>query len=154
MVRDDILGGLNSALARGQSLKQAMMSFYNAGYTKAEIEEAAQVLKSGMNFQQPQIQIQQTQVQQSSQLQTQPQQSVQKVSAYGTLNTQQTQVQKPQIQIQQPYQINQNISSYGQAEKPKGKTAIFILVFLLLLLFGALVTVFFFKDEILSFFSS
>jgi len=45
MVREDILGGLRNALARGQSLKQAMMSFYNAGYIKQEIEEAAKALQ-------------------------------------------------------------------------------------------------------------
>ena len=44
MVREDILGGLRNALARGQPLKQAMMSFYNAGYLKEEIEEAARAL--------------------------------------------------------------------------------------------------------------
>jgi len=46
MVQEDILGGLSSALARGQSLRQSMMSFYNAGYKKEDIEEAARVLKS------------------------------------------------------------------------------------------------------------
>ena len=45
MVNQDILGGLKSALERGESLKQAMMTFYNAGYRKEEIEEAARALK-------------------------------------------------------------------------------------------------------------
>jgi len=36
-----ILGGLESALARGQPLQKAMASFYNAGYKKEDIEEAA-----------------------------------------------------------------------------------------------------------------
>jgi hypothetical protein len=38
---DALLGGLESALARGQPLKQAMISFYNAGYKKEDIENAA-----------------------------------------------------------------------------------------------------------------
>jgi hypothetical protein len=38
---DALLGGLESALARGQPLQKAMASFYNAGYEKVEIEEAA-----------------------------------------------------------------------------------------------------------------
>lgn len=38
---DDILGGLKAAIERGEPLKDAMMSFYNAGYAKEDIEEAA-----------------------------------------------------------------------------------------------------------------
>ena len=38
---DDILGGIKAAIKRGQTLKEAMMTFYNAGYAKNEIEEAA-----------------------------------------------------------------------------------------------------------------
>lgn len=45
MVREDIIGGLKSALTRGFSLKDAMISFYNAGYTKEDIEEAARKLQ-------------------------------------------------------------------------------------------------------------
>jgi len=45
MVREDILGGLKSALLRGYTLKDAMISFYNAGYVKEDIEEAARKLQ-------------------------------------------------------------------------------------------------------------
>jgi hypothetical protein len=45
MVRGDIIGGLKIALQRGESLQTAMQSFYNAGYSKEDIEEAARVLK-------------------------------------------------------------------------------------------------------------
>ncbi len=38
---ESILGGLESALARGQPLKNAMASFRNAGYKQENIEEAA-----------------------------------------------------------------------------------------------------------------
>lgn len=38
---DDIFGGIKAAIERGEDLKDAMVSFYNAGYTKREIEEAA-----------------------------------------------------------------------------------------------------------------
>jgi len=41
MVREDIVGALQSALARGYPLKSAMQSLYNAGYSKLDIEEAA-----------------------------------------------------------------------------------------------------------------
>jgi hypothetical protein len=41
MDTDTILGGLESAFARGQSLQKSMISFYNAGYKKTDIEDAA-----------------------------------------------------------------------------------------------------------------
>ncbi|MDD5012592.1 MAG: hypothetical protein PHQ66_03035 [Candidatus Nanoarchaeia archaeon] len=43
MVNEEILGGLISAMERGQSMESAMNSFFNAGYNRAEIEEAARV---------------------------------------------------------------------------------------------------------------
>ncbi|GBE20137.1 MAG TPA: hypothetical protein ENG87_05565 [Candidatus Pacearchaeota archaeon] len=45
MVREDILGGLISALLRGESLRHAMISMHNAGYDKKEIEWAARTLQ-------------------------------------------------------------------------------------------------------------
>ncbi len=41
VINESILGALNSALARGESLKKAMMTLYNSGYKKEEISEAA-----------------------------------------------------------------------------------------------------------------
>jgi len=46
MVREDIVGALQSALARGYPLRSAMQSLYNAGYSKLDIEEAARSLGS------------------------------------------------------------------------------------------------------------
>ena len=40
-----LIEGLKQALARGQSLQQAMESFYYAGYPKEEIEKAAKVIQ-------------------------------------------------------------------------------------------------------------
>jgi len=44
VVRQDILGGLKVALAKGKPLQETMQAFYNAGYKKEEIEEAAREL--------------------------------------------------------------------------------------------------------------
>ena len=44
MVNEAIFSGLISALSRGESLKNAMFTFYNAGYGRKEIEEAAREL--------------------------------------------------------------------------------------------------------------
>ena len=47
MLNQEILGGLRHAINRGESLEKAMLSFYNAGYRKEEIEEAAKFILSG-----------------------------------------------------------------------------------------------------------
>jgi|SRR3989338_957403 len=44
MVNQDILEGLKHAVARGEPLQKAMMTFFNAGYKKEEIEEAAHII--------------------------------------------------------------------------------------------------------------
>jgi len=44
MVNKEILGGLRLATSKGDSLRKAMTTFYNAGYIKEEIEEAAREL--------------------------------------------------------------------------------------------------------------
>ena len=40
-LNEEIIGGLMSALSRKESLEKAMMTFYNAGYEKEEIEDCA-----------------------------------------------------------------------------------------------------------------
>jgi len=176
MVREDILGGLRTALARGQTLRQAMMSFYNAGYIKEEIEEAAKALQAEINqpvqfqsqtsVEQADI-FQRTDSQENQPVQPQPAQqptqlqTIQKVSAYGQPVQPLQQTIQPQP-FQQPQTI-QKVSAYGPpqqvqqpqlAAKPRGKAIIFILLALLILLIGGLIAVFFFKDELLAFFNS
>lgn len=41
MVKEDLVHGLLHATQKGESLEKAMMSFYSAGYSKEDIEEAA-----------------------------------------------------------------------------------------------------------------
>ena len=81
MVKEEILEGLKYALAKGEPLAEAMMSFYNAGYSKENIEEAARVLQAP---QLPQIQPQQPLQQQvqPGQLPQTPVRIVQRVSEY------------------------------------------------------------------------
>lgn len=135
MVNEEIFGGLKSALDRGESLKRAMMTFFNAGYKREEIEEAARVLNS-----QPQI------------IATIPaiakQTSVQKQSEPFSMD------QPPEPnQLQQPVSVvKQKVSNYGGDSKDK--QLIFILVAVLVFLFGVLISIFVFKDELINFFSS
>jgi cobalamin biosynthesis Mg chelatase CobN len=44
---DDILGGIKAAISRGETLKQAMITLFNAGYSKGEIEDAARKYMMG-----------------------------------------------------------------------------------------------------------
>ena len=78
MVREDILAGLRSAVAKKESLKQAMISFYNAGYKREEIQEAARALQE----EQLTLGIQQPQIAQQPIQQMQPGKPIQRVSGY------------------------------------------------------------------------
>ena len=134
MASEEILGGLKAALARGESLKQAMMSFYNAGYKKENIEAAARALYE-QEYGQPKI----TQPVKQVQQQTQPIQQVKP---------------KPQkVPQPKPVRTIQRVSNYEQA-KPKRKLLLFLMIFLLLALLGILAGIYFFKQELIDFFSN
>jgi hypothetical protein len=122
MVKEEILSGLKYALAKGEPLPEAMMSFYNAGYLKKDIEEAARALQI------PQL----SQTQQPLQQPTQPVQQ---------------QVQPGQLP-QTPVKVVQRVSEYKERPKTAGRAIILMLVFFLVLLLGVLVAVFLFKDEL------
>ena len=183
MVNETILGALNSALERGESLKKAMMTVYNAGYGRDEISEAAKIVNERGSVTQPQ-QVQQSAISEKtkkskkylfSKKQKSPKQIISKQSLKQTQPspTQQPNQTLQQIQpaIQQPAQplptqqptqqaqpvnsaVAQNFYNYGQPAKPKSKTPIILLGFLLLFLTGSLVTIFLFKEDLLSFFSN
>ena len=84
MPQEFLVEGLKAAIAKGESLKQAMMSFYNSGYETAEIEAAARALQTHQ-VQQPSPKI-------ISQQPLNPNlpvpRTIQKISSYG---------QKPQV---------------------------------------------------------
>lgn len=46
-MRDEIIAGMQNAVARGQTLEQAAQSFINAGYNPQEVKAAYQMLSSG-----------------------------------------------------------------------------------------------------------
>mgnify|MGYP006899816171 CR=1 FL=1 len=45
MKNEFLVEGIRVALERGETMKQAMMSFFNAGYGKEEIESAARIVQ-------------------------------------------------------------------------------------------------------------
>jgi len=141
MVNEEILGGLRSALNRGESLKKAMMSFYDAGYKKEDIEVAARVLqeeKFGQSIRQTQPTGQP--VQQAKKIQqAQPAQQIKS---------------GPETVSQQPIRTVQRVSNYEQENfNPGREWLLFVMIALLLVLVGILAAVFLFKEELTEFFN-
>lgn len=132
MVREDILEGLKLAVSKGESLKHAMISFYNAGYTRAEIQEAAQALQQGHTVQTAQPQVQQPAAQ--TQPTTQEQQVIQE--------------QKPLEPKEKLKSAKQVVSKYGKKKKKAGTALVIILAVFLALLIGVVVLLIIFKDQL------
>ncbi|PIO08762.1 hypothetical protein COU59_00290 [Candidatus Pacearchaeota archaeon CG10_big_fil_rev_8_21_14_0_10_34_12] len=44
-MNNEIAEGIKFAMSRGESLQQAMQTFYNAGYSRQEVEEAAKAMQ-------------------------------------------------------------------------------------------------------------
>jgi hypothetical protein len=162
MTNEEILGGLKSAINRGESLKRAMMTFYNAGYKKEEIEEAARVLNERPVETQTQVAVvkpkqnffgnlfkkkpEQKIVPKEILIPAAPVEPISKpspqvVSSYG---------EKPE---QKPVQ---KISSYEKTEpaSSKDKILIAVLITILIILFAILAGIFLFKQQIINFFSN
>ncbi len=161
MVNEEILGALNSALARGESLKKAMMTLYNAGYKKEEISEAARSVQEFTPATQPQTPQKVNQPIDTKML-APTKKSTSKNEQPSAALPQQIPPQQAQQQIspqqmqQQPQgsQIPQKVSGYGQPPKPAGKAIIIVLGFLLLILIGILATIFLFKEDLINFFNN
>jgi hypothetical protein len=171
MVRGDIIGGLKIALSRGQKLQEAMQSFYNAGYKKQDIIDAARTLKT-QGFvpkvaKQPLPDVSKIGPSKSP-IKTSPlvpsktnvplatpdqQKSYTKNPSPSTLSP-----AKPLSKTVPPVQPSvipkQTVSAYAQPEKKKIDFMTILLAVILLLLIGVLVGVFFFKDSIISFLNS
>jgi hypothetical protein len=160
MIDEEILGGLKSAIARGESLEKAMMTFYNAGYPKVKIEEAARTLqmherqpiqtppkKNIISFIQKPRKLTRKEIKEKKKLEKL--RAKQKPLIPIKQRPQPIQSPQPQPQLQQ----KQQISHYGEQD-PKGKLLIVILVFLLFFLLAILGTIFFFKDELVDIFDN
>ena len=166
MVREDILGGLKVALSKGHSLQQAMQSFYNAGYSKEEIEEAVRYLQSN-------------QYSETSQPSTQLKKPISQQPASKPILQKETEVmplipkpdqglslqedQKDENEITETKQSalykplpTQRISNYGEEKvhrRNTGKIILIILLFIILFaLIGGLVALFLYKGQVLSWF--
>jgi hypothetical protein len=147
MIVENISEGLKLAVSKGETLQQAMQSFYNAGYKKENIESAARLLTPNVTY--PTQPKENTIPQKQPLILQQPQlKPVQKISSYGQ--------PLPQQQFPLPPKPVQKISSYGQSQKQKNpKVIMIILVIILLIVFGgAIGGILFFRESIIEFFNN
>jgi len=182
-MNEEIVGGLKSAIDRGESLKKAMMTFYNAGYKKEQIEEAAQFLSqnptaSPVQILQPSVSAEKPKQKMFGKIFQQKtpepkstlplQVPANKITSSPIPQAVIPDISKAPKSVSQPAQI---ISNYGEQqispvqtatvqkvsnygnEDIKDRVAIIILVVVLIFLVGILASVFLFKQEITNFLS-
>jgi hypothetical protein len=133
MVNEDILGGIETAFAKGETFESAMMSFYNSGYSKEDIEWAAKAF-------------------QMNQFRAGPEKRIQ-IRPTGAVPVE---PKKEVIQNQfmkKPY-VKQNVSNYEQASQFQERIILIVLVSAFILLLGILAGVFVFKERLVSFINS
>ncbi|MCX6746583.1 MAG: hypothetical protein NTU63_00410 [Candidatus Pacearchaeota archaeon] len=180
MVNVEIFCGLRGALERGETLKRAMMTFYNAGYKREEISEAAALLKDYQPGPRPKKPVTKEERLVKPKL-DQPtltpvvQQKVEKPKPVVKEEPKlQPQIQQPVVQpppkkfapqfpaqayyiyptqTTPPQQYPTGVSSYGQ-EPQRNKTMIYVLIFLLVFLVGLLATIFIFREQLVNFVSN
>jgi hypothetical protein len=133
MINYDLIEGLRIALAKGYTLEQAMMSFYNAGYPKEEIEEAARIL-----------------LYHPTQVLTHPEKPVPEemkkpVKAKALPTT------KPKKAV--PVAKTAGVSVYEERKKTTTKAVISVLVLVLFILLVVLGGIILFKDKIINLFA-
>ena len=143
MVNETILGGLRIAMVHKSSLKDAMQSFYNAGYSKEEVEEAAKIIYLEQNKQTTSVDVTKTvqtptqTIVKKDEVKTQPQtvdkEEVKKVA--------EIKVQTPQAK--EPVKVES-----VEKKLSKRKIQIILLVGGLIFLLIALIGLFMFKDKI------
>jgi len=162
LTNQEILGGLRTALERGQTLKQAMMSFYQAGYKKEEIEDAA---RAYLYLQKGNSELQTLNKNQGvEKKKIEPSKEEAKKPLFGKKDDEKkySEVQKTKVPViggdekgKQPEKKNvQKISGYeGKKDLSnlKSKTVTSVLVITLIVLVGILALVFLFKNELVNF---
>ncbi|MBI5803107.1 hypothetical protein HY448_00250 [Candidatus Pacearchaeota archaeon] len=125
-MKEEIVEGLKMALTKGETLQQAMQSFYNSGYDRAEIEQAArevQGFQSGIN----------------------------KESFSESQTPQNPKTQNLQQSSQNPSQV---VSNYGQS-KSDNSTLPWVAVTMVFVLFigVALTAVYLYREDVIQFLS-
>lgn len=159
-LNDDILGGLRSAVARGETLKEAMMSLYNAGYSKEEIEEGARkyllessedsLSKAIKDNQQKKEPLKKEEIKEK----TSEKDLIEKKEEPNEVKSgKEENIEK---ENKERLKAKQRVSDYGEQPKKvsKREPLTITLIILLVSLVGVLVAVFLFKQEIIEFFNN
>ena len=140
MIDEHIVEGLRQALATGQDLEQAMMSFWNAGYKKEDIEESARYLAKHPD-------------QPLSHIEKEIPEHMKKPVA----KTLPTSMIKPKPEEKEKSEElkeeKQKISKYEEKTKPKGRVVTILLIVFLIILLCALAGIFIFREQLVEFFS-
>lgn len=151
MTNNEILEGLKTAIERNYTLEQAMISFFNAGYKKEDIEEAARTLYT--NY--PQVAAKAKLKKQNPKPENNPSPNIshQKTTQYPSQVQGQSQItQKPaQTPLTQQMPQKQNISKYESKTKPKSKLITILIIIILLIIIASAIGFFLFKDELMFF---
>lgn len=129
MAKEDLVEGIKLAIAKGWTLREAMMSFYNAGYPREDIEEAAKA-------------IQFPSFSQLSQTASATQTKTSAKPAQKTVQKQAVPAKKYQALTPNP---KQKVSNYNYIPS---KTPIVVLTTILILLVIALIAIFIFRDQL------
>lgn len=154
---EEILGGLKSAISRGETLKDAMMTFYQAGYDKYEIEEAARAYLAQKPLEQTINPAQR--LAKFTPVKEEKKEPLKKIPTQEELRNTGPQMPSP-LGVPKPKQKElapQRVSSYEPPKKPSqnsGKGLTILLGIILLVLVGILAAVILFKSELVGFFNS
>jgi len=139
MAKEEIIAGLENAVARGESIEKAIQSMISAGYSPDEVKDASGYVNMGTIGKINAPEIQQTEAQEIQ-------------SAYAREQTEE-QAGQPAAEQAAQYQKLPSSSSLTQVqEKPKSKkkTWIIVLAILLLLIVGGIISLMIFGEAILS----
>ncbi|MBI2044168.1 hypothetical protein HYT24_02280 [Candidatus Pacearchaeota archaeon] len=123
-MKDDIIQGLKMAMLKGETLQQAMQSFYNSGYERKDIEDAARELQ-GL----------QSQLSQESKIFNQNEKMEQKPTP--------TKLEEKSTQV---------VSNYEQPQKSNSRIIFMITILLLLIIVGAaLAGIYLYRETVMNY---
>jgi len=148
MVNEDILGGIETGVAKEQSIESIMISFFNAGYPREDIEWAA---KSFLLNQPKIVAANPAKPKPINPVKTSSENSLQKSKIFSFFRSKFKSSETPFMK--KPY-VEQNVSKYDQASQFKERILLIGLVLSLILLLAILAGIFVFKEELANFINS
>jgi len=173
LTSQEILGGIKFAVEKGETLKNAMMSFYRAGYGKQEIEEAAKTYLEMNNPGQMDVtkRIPEKKVESKNEKlvtnvgvkpgeKKEEENKIKPLTGNSVENKNPSAMPKPKGSQNLGQKNNketvQKVSEYGTVIKApkKGKLITLVLILILVFLFGILGAIILFKSELVSFFNN